>query len=106
MTNYITKTEYRFYISNMQLWHETPEGDADYQRNPVGNYSGLEIIKADELQAAFTPEEMALDRAEYNLRCSLGEDSPFSGWYGIATATIREESEAEFMERLGAARLF
>ena len=106
MTNYITKTEYRFYISNMQLWHETPEGDADYQRNPVGNYSGLIVVTDADPLGSFSPEEYALNKAEYELRCSLGEDSPFSGWYGIASATIKEESEAEFMERLGAARLF
>jgi hypothetical protein len=106
MTNYTTKSEYRFYISNMQLWHETEDGDADYQRNPVGNYSGLIVVTDADPLGSFSPEEYALNKAEYELRRSLGEDSPFSGWYGIASATIREESEAEFLTRLGVPSLF
>jgi hypothetical protein len=91
----------RFFIENMQLHHETEDGDPDWLRGPVACFTGWVTIDELVVQPADTPEEFALALTEERLR-SLQGDEFHSGYYGVVSYyTIREERGADIMRRIG-----
>jgi hypothetical protein len=91
----------RFFIENMQLHHETPDGNPDWLRGPVAAYNGWVTVDELVVQPADTPEEFALALCEDKLR-ALQDVEFHNGYYGVVSYyTIREESGADVMRRIG-----
>jgi hypothetical protein len=87
------KAEYRYQIFNLHLYHETAEGEPDYDKPAVGNYTGTETVANDGFNDSTEPMHEAFANAVHKLRIMLGQDSPFSGWYGVAMGYIQEEGD-------------
>jgi hypothetical protein len=92
MTNYIIKPEYKFIVTNLRFWHETPEGEPDYDKTPEGLFTGEITVNAEEEDVDFDDYAMAtaIGIAATRLRSTLGENSPFCRTYGIAIGYIQE----------------
>lgn len=93
------------YFVDLDLWPEDKEGDPIFLHGPAASYRGMIDVDGSDSILTYSPEEVACMLAENAARWAAGER--YHQTWGIATVnSVRPESEAERLVRLGCIPLF
>jgi hypothetical protein len=91
------------YFVDLDLWAEDDNGEPIYTIGPAASFTGW--VEVTENITTYEPEKVACMLAENNARTAAGWE--YQGTWGIATVnTVRPESLAERLSRLGYVPLF